>query len=146
MAADEETLCTVQDVGEITARNICSYFSHPQSRALIRRLADTGVKMTMEIQQTGQALAGKRFVLTGTLPTLGRREATAMIEAQGGKVSSSVSKNTSYVVAGADAGSKLARAQELQVPILDEAMLLRMIGAADFEKHDTDTAEDESTK
>ena len=102
--------------------------------------------MTMEIQQTGQALAGKRFVLTGTLPTLGRREATAMIEAQGGKVSSSVSKNTSYVVAGADAGSKLARAQELQVPILDEAMLLRMIGAADFEKHDTDTAEDESTK
>ena len=146
MAADEETLCTVQDVGEITARNICSYFSHPQSRALIRRLADAGVKMTMEIQQTGQALAGKRFVLTGTLPTLGRREATAMIEAQGGKVSSSVSKNTSYVVAGADAGSKLARAQELQVPILDEAMLLRMIGAADFEKHDTDTAEDESTK
>ena len=74
------------------------------------------------------------------------REATAMLEVQGGKVSSSVSKHTSYVVAGADAGSKLARAQELQVPILDEAMLLRMIGAADFGKHDTDTAEDESTK
>ena len=85
-------------------------------------------------------------MLTGTLPTLGRREATAMIEAQGGKVSSSVSKNTSYVVAGADAGSKLARAQELQVPILDEAMLLRMIGAADIGAPNTDTVKDGRTK
>lgn len=128
MAADRDTLCAVDDVGEITADNILTYFSHPQSRALIEKLRAAGVKMTYESEGTGQLLAGLTFVLTGTLPTLKRSEAAALIEAQGGKVSSSVSGKTSYVVAGEDAGSKLTRAQSLSVPIIDEETLLQMLG------------------
>ena len=127
-SADAETLCTVDDIGGITANAIVSYFANPAVRALIDRLKESGVKTTYETVAAGTALAGKTFVLTGTLPTMTRDEASALIESHGGKVSSSVSKKTSYVVAGTEAGSKLTKAQSLGVPILSQDELIAMLG------------------
>ena len=125
--ATPETLCEIDDVGEITAENIVSFFSHPQTRRMIDRLKDAGVVMTAEKAAAGDdRFAGMTFVLTGTLPDMTRAEASALITSQGGKVSGSVSKKTSHVVAGAEAGSKLAKAESLGVPVIDEAELLRM--------------------
>lgn len=125
--ATPETLCEIDDVGEITAENIVSFFSHPQTRRMIDRLKDAGVVMTAEKAASGDdRFAGMTFVLTGTLPDMTRDEASALITSHGGKVSGSVSKKTSYVVAGAEAGSKLAKAESLGVPVIDEAELLRM--------------------
>ena len=125
--ATPETLCEIDDVGEITAENIVSFFSHPQTRRMIDRLKDVGVVMTVEKAAAGDdRFAGMTFVLTGTLPDMTRDEASALITSHGGKVSGSVSKKTSYVVAGAEAGSKLAKAESLGVPVIDEAELLRM--------------------
>lgn len=125
--ATPETLCEIDDVGEITAENIVSFFSHPQTRRMIDRLKDVGVVMTAEEAAAGDdRFAGMTFVLTGTLPDMTRDEASALITSHGGKVSGSVSKKTSYVVAGAEAGSKLAKAESLGVPVIDEAELLRM--------------------
>ncbi len=127
--ATPETLCEIDDVGEITAENIVSFFSHPQTRRMIDRLKDAGVVMTAEKAAAGDdRFAGMTFVLTGTLPDMTRDEASALITSHGGKVSGSVSKKTSYVVAGAEAGSKLAKAESLGVPVIDEAELLRMTG------------------
>ena len=127
--AAPETLCEIDDVGEITAENIVSFFSHPQTRRMIDRLKDAGVVMTAEKAVAGDdRFAGMTFVLTGTLPDMTRDEASALITSHGGKVSGSVSKKTSYVVAGAEAGSKLAKAESLGVPVIDEAELLRMAG------------------
>lgn len=127
--ATPETLCEIDDVGEITAENIVSFFSHPQTRRMIDRLKDVGVVMTAEKAAAGDdRFAGMTFVLTGTLPDMTRDEASALITSHGGKVSGSVSKKTSYVVAGAEAGSKLAKAESLGVPVIDEAELLRMAG------------------
>ena len=125
--ATPETLCEIDDVGEITAENIVSFFSHPQTRRMIDRLKNVGVVMTAEEAAAGDdRFAGMTFVLTGTLPDMTRDEASALITSHGGKVSGSVSKKTSYVVAGAEAGSKLAKAESLGVPVIDEAELLRM--------------------
>lgn len=125
--ATPETLCEIDDVGEITAENIVSFFSHPQTRRMIDRLKNVGVVMTVEKAAAGDdRFAGMTFVLTGTLPDMTRDEASALITSHGGKVSGSVSKKTSYVVAGAEAGSKLAKAESLGVPVIDEAELLRM--------------------
>ena len=96
-------------------------------RVLIDRLAAAGVRMTYETAVQGTALAGKTFVLTGTLPSMTRDEMSALIEANGGKVSSSVSKKTSYVVAGAEAGSKLTKAEALGIPVLSQDGLLAML-------------------
>ena len=127
--ATPETLCEIDDVGEITAENIVSFFSHPQTRRMIDRLKDAGVVMTAEKAVSGDdRFAGMTFVLTGTLPDMTRDEASALITSHGGKVTGSVSKKTSYVVAGAEAGSKLAKAESLGVPVIDEAELLRMTG------------------
>ena len=127
--ATPETLCEIDDVGEITAENIVSFFSHPQTRRMIDRLKNVGVVMTAEKAAAGDdRFAGMTFVLTGTLPDMTRDEASALITSHGGKVSGSVSKKTSYVVAGAEAGSKLAKAESLGVPVIDEAELLRMAG------------------
>ena len=104
------------------------FFTRPANRQLIEHLEAAGVKMTAEKKQRTTQLAGVTLVLTGTLPNLSRDEAKAMIETAGGKVSGSVSKKTSYVVAGEDAGSKLDKAQELKVPVLDEAGLLKLLG------------------
>lgn len=128
-AAPEEELLALPGVGEKTARGIRVFFNEPANHILIEELRDLGVEPTPPARPGGgaAALAGKTFVLTGTLPNLTREQATERIEAAGGKVSSSVSKKTNFVVAGAEAGSKLEKAQKLGVRILDEAQLLALL-------------------
>ena len=130
MAATEEELTAVPDIGGITAKSLLDWFGREQSRHLIESLRQAGVSFESTEAPVGDALAGKTFVLTGTLPTMDRKEAAALIEAQGGKVSGSVSKKTSYVVAGEAAGSKLKKAQDLGIPVLTEEELLELLGAA----------------
>ena len=133
MAADADALQQVPDVGPVVAQSIAAFFGEPHNREVIEQLRAAGVRWA-EGEPAGAAnglFAGKTFVLTGTLPTLTRDEAKALIEAQGGKVAGSVSKKTHYVVAGADAGSKLARAQELGVPVVDEAGLRVLLSETD---------------
>ncbi len=128
MGAGEEELVQIEDVGEIVARSITDFFSDGENRAFVRRLLDAGVAPAIhEAQNAGTRLSGKTFVLTGTLPTLTRAQAEEMIRQNGGKAASSVSSRTSYVLAGESAGSKLARAQALGVPVIDEAAFLRML-------------------
>jgi DNA ligase (NAD+) len=129
LEADEEALEQVNDVGPVVATAVRQFFAEKHNRDVIERLRRVGVQWQDQPPRRAPAsgsLTGKIFVLTGTLPTLSRDEARALIESNGGKVSGSVSKKTDYVVAGADAGTKLAKAQELDVPILDEDALLRM--------------------
>ena len=127
MNATVEELCDIPDFGEITALCVVNYFSHEQNRALCRRLTEAGLVTKSTAAPTSDRYAGKTFVLTGTLPTMSRDEASALIKAQGGKVSGSVSKKTDYVVAGEAAGSKLTKANELGVTVIDEATLLEML-------------------
>ncbi len=127
MDATVEDLCAIPDFGEITALCVVNYFSHEQNRALCRRLAEAGLVTVSTAAPASDRYAGKTFVLTGTLPTMSRDEASALIKAQGGKVSGSVSKKTDYVVAGEAAGSKLTKANELGVTVIDEATLLEML-------------------
>ena len=122
-----EELTAVDDIGEVTAQSILDWMSSPQSRHLIARLREAGVNMTAAEQGRDQRFAGLTFVLTGALERFTRDEASAMIEARGGKSASSVSKKTSYVVAGEAAGSKLRKAQELGVPILTEEEFLDLM-------------------
>lgn len=126
-AATEEELSAVPDVGPITAKSISSWFADPQSQHLIEALKDAGVNMTSKAEPVGDKFAGLTFVLTGELEHFTRKEAGERIQAQGGKVSGSVSKKTSYVIAGAAAGSKLRKAQELGVTVLDESEFLKML-------------------
>lgn len=122
--ADEPALQQVEDVGPKVSQSIRAFFDDEHNQALVDRLNDAGLTLThQKVDRSGGPLAGLTFVLTGTLPTLSRDEAKALIEAAGGKVSGSVSKKTSYVVAGEEAGSKLDKARELNIPILDEAAL-----------------------
>lgn len=128
MAATEEQLLAVKDVGPVVAKSIAAFFAEPHNREVVEQLMAAGVDYpktdgAASEPQGPQPLAGKTLVLTGTLPTLSRDEAKALIEAAGGKVSGSVSKKTSYVVAGEEAGSKLDKARELGVTVLDEAGL-----------------------
>ena len=127
MQADREQLTQTFDVGEVTAGNLYRWLHSPQSLHLIRRLREAGVNMTQPDQQESRRLEGLTFVLTGTLSRYTRAEATQRITRNGGKVSGSVSKKTSYVLAGEDAGSKLAKAQSLGIPILDEDALDAML-------------------
>ncbi|MCK6406364.1 MAG: NAD-dependent DNA ligase LigA [Rhodocyclaceae bacterium] len=129
LAADEAALTQVPDVGPIVARSIVAFFAEAHNLQVIGDLRAAGVHWTEgEAQATvAGCLAGKVFVLTGTLPTLSRDEAKAMIEAEGGKVSGSVSKKTDYVLAGSEAGSKLDKAQALGVPVLDEEGFREML-------------------
>lgn len=120
MAATEEALTEIPDVGGITARCIADYFRGDQAKDLIRRLKEAGVNMESTAQPTGDLLAGLTFVLTGELESASRKEAGEKLEALGAKVSGSVSKKTGAVVAGEAAGSKLRKAQELGVPVLSE--------------------------
>ena len=122
-----EELTAVDDVGEITARSVLEWMASPQSRHLIARLREAGVNMTAAEQGSDQRFAGKTFVLTGGLERFTRDEAAAMIEERGGKSAGSVSKKTTYVVAGEGAGSKLRKAQELGIPVLTEEEFLALL-------------------
>jgi DNA ligase (NAD+) len=126
--ATEEQILAVDDIGPVVAQSILTFLHDTINRELIAQLRASGIHWEEgEPEQRSQHLAGKTFVLTGTLPTLKRDEAAAMIEAAGGKVSGSVSKKTSFVIAGEEAGSKLAKAEELGVAVLDEAGLLDLL-------------------
>jgi DNA ligase (NAD+) len=127
--ATAEELERVEEVGPRISQSICEFFVQPANIALVEALRASGVKMTAEKKQRSAQLAGLTFVLTGTLPTLTREEAKMRIEAAGGKTAGSVSKKTSYVVAGEEAGSKLDKARELKLPILDEAGLLALLAS-----------------
>lgn len=128
IAATYDELCSIEDFGDITARCVLNFFSHPQNIELCRRLTAAGLVTESTAKKADDSLAGQTFVLTGTLPNMTRDEASALIKAHGGKVSGSVSKKTSYVVAGEEAGSKLTKARELGVAVIDEAALLSMLG------------------
>lgn len=122
-----EELTAVDDIGEITARSILDWMASPQSRHLIDRLREAGVNMTAAEQGSDQRFAGMTFVLTGALEKFTRDEASEMIEARGGKSAGSVSKKTTYVVAGEAAGSKLRKAQELGITVLSEDEFLELL-------------------
>ena len=126
-SATADQLMAVNEVGPRVADAIVEFFSNKKNQQLVDDLKSLGLKLTAEKRVVGTALSGLTFVLTGTLPTLTREEAKARIESAGGKVSGSVSKKTNYVVAGEEAGSKLDKARELNVPILDEPALLKLL-------------------
>ena len=129
LAASSEDFAAVPDIGAITAENLISYFARQDVRELIDRLRAAGVRMSAKTAApTSDAFADKTVVLTGTLPTLTRDEATKMIKAAGGKVTGSVSKKTDLVLAGEEAGSKLTKAKELGIEIIDEEAFLRLLG------------------
>ena len=128
LASDEAQVLEVADIGPVVALSILSFFADPLNRQLIDQLRASGIHWEEgEPEQSNNLFAGKTFVLTGTLPTLSRDDARALIEAAGGKVAGSVSKKTSYVVAGEEAGSKLARAEELGIAILNEEQFLKLV-------------------
>jgi DNA ligase (NAD+) len=129
MDATEEQLLTVNDVGPIVAKSLRTFFDQPHNREVVEQLRACG--LTWEegepVAVTPKPLSGKTFVITGTLPTLSRDEAKDMLEAAGAKVAGSVSKKTDYLLAGSDAGSKLDRAMELGLAVIDETVLLNML-------------------
>ena len=126
-AATEEELTAIDDVGAITAAYIREWLQNPQSKHLMDRLREAGVSLEAAQKPAGDQFKGLTFVLTGTLERFTREEAGALIEARGGKVSGSVSKKTSYVVAGENAGSKLRKANELAIPVLTEEEFAAML-------------------
>jgi DNA ligase (NAD+) len=125
--ADADAIERVPDVGPVVARNVAAYFADPENRGIVDRLLAAGIDWPQPPMRAGGPWAGKTFVLTGTLGSMTREAAQEAIIARGGKVSGSVSKKTGYVVAGAEAGSKLRKAEELGIPILDEAAFQRLL-------------------
>ena len=126
--ADAETLADIEDVGATIAQSVTTFFSRPGVRDMIERMRAAGVNMNyIEEEKTGSALDGMTFVITGTLPTMGRKEAAALIEKNGGKVTGSVSKKTTMLLAGEEAGSKLDKANSLGIPVIDEDKLMELI-------------------
>jgi DNA ligase (NAD+) len=125
-------LQTIEGIGPVTAQSVVEWFSHKPNQKLVTRLKKVGVRVreAKKAAPQGQgALAGKTFVVTGTLPTMSREEAAAFIKSHGGKVTDSVSKKTSYLVVGTDpGGTKYNKAQELHVPMIDEAALRKLAG------------------
>lgn len=127
MEASEKRLTEVRDIGAVTAQNIVNWFASPQSQHMVSRLKEAGVNFDCEIQITDRRFDGMTFVLTGSLELFTREEAEERIENFGGKASGSVSKKTTYVVAGENAGSKLRKANELGIPVLTEQEFLSML-------------------
>ena len=128
--ASEEELQSAEEVGPIVAESIRQFFREPRNRELVEKLREAGLQFEYEIKKpAGGPLDGLTFVITGTLPNLSREAAKAMIESAGGKVSGSVSRKTNFVVAGAEAGSKLDKAKALGIPVVDEIELLKMLTA-----------------
>jgi DNA ligase (NAD+) len=130
METDEVTLQAVPDVGPVVAASIARFFGEHRNRKVVQELREFGVRWSERkaMRATDLPLAGKTFVLTGTLPRMTREETKERIAARGGRVSGSVSKNTHYVVAGADPGGKLEKARELGVAVLDEEALVKLLG------------------
>jgi len=128
MEADLEQLEAVDEVGPRVAQAIQEFFAETKNRELVEKLRQAGLTFTAEMKRKSSKLEGMTFVLTGTMADLTREEAKARIEAAGGRVSGSVSKKTSYLVAGEDAGSKLDKARELKVPVIEQAELLNLLG------------------
>ena len=126
-SATKEELVSIEDFGEVTADDVINFFSHSQTKELVEKLKSAGVKTRYEKEKKGDILGGLTFVLTGTLPTLSRSDASKIIESYGGKCASSVSKNTDFVLAGDAAGSKLTKAEALGIKIIDEDGLMKMI-------------------
>ncbi len=134
--ADYDSLIEVQDIGPVVAQHIVNYFRQPNNLQVIQQLFDAGIKIQLPQQTQQSAMAssaflGKTIVITGTLPTLSREEAKQKLLAAGAKVTGSVSAKTDYLLAGDKAGSKLAKAEKLGVPVIDEAAMLRMLTSAD---------------
>ena len=130
MSANIDELQKADEVGPKVAHSIVTFFAEPRNRELVERLRTAGLQFTQERRhKEGGPLTGFTFVLTGALPNLTREDAKDRIESAGGKVTESVSKKTSFVVAGDSAGSKLDKARTLGIPILDEAQLLEKLGA-----------------
>jgi DNA ligase (NAD+) len=128
MAATEDEVEAVRGIGGIIAKSVVEYFSEPSTRKLMERLRKAGLTLTEPKAKTvGRSLAGVTVVITGTLPTLSRAAATELVQAHGGNVTSSVSKSTTFVVAGEAAGSKLEKARALGIEVIDEAGLLRRV-------------------
>ena len=132
--ATAEDISSIDGFGGVMAQSVVEFFAKDGTADLLHRLADAGVNMQWHGEKKGTALAGMTIVVTGTLPTLSRQEAEAMIVQNGGKASGSVSKKTAYVLAGAAAGSKLTKAQTLGIPVIDEAEFLRMVAPAPAEQ------------
>jgi DNA ligase (NAD+) len=131
MAASEDELQRAEEVGPRVSQSIHGFFHENRNRDLVARLREERLSFTYEMpKRTGGALAGLTFVITGTLPSLTREEAKERIERAGAKVAASVSRKTDYLLAGADAGSKLTKAEQLGAKVIDEAALVRMIEAA----------------
>jgi len=130
MDAGVEQIDDVDGIGPVVAGSVAQFFSLETNRALVRKLNDVGVQTAQPVTaaRAGDGLSGMSFVITGTLPTMTREQAEDLIKAHGGKIAGSVSKKTSYLVAGEAAGSKLAKARELNVPILDQDGLIALIG------------------
>ena len=127
MVTNEEELLQVNDVGPVVAKSLLSFFSEAHNREVVEQLLASGIELEVEASTINPELVGKTFVLTGTLPTMSRDEAKTLLEKAGAKVAGSVSAKTHYVVAGADAGSKLEKAQELGVAVIDEAQMLALL-------------------
>lgn len=125
--ATVEEITEIEGYGEVMAQSVVDYFARAESLAIIEKLRNAGVVLTEEVKQTTDLFKGKTFVLTGTLPTYSRNEAKAIIEENGGKVSSSVSSKTDYVLAGEDAGSKLTKATQLGVAVISEDEFNKMV-------------------
>ena len=126
--ATAEELKAVNDIGEVSAQCIRTFFENEKNQEIVARLKEAGVNMAAKEAATIEsALTGKTVVVTGTLPSLGRKEAAELIEKYGGKVSGSVSKKTDYVLAGENAGSKLDKANELGITVINEAQLYQML-------------------
>jgi len=130
ITASYEQLLEVKDVGPTVAQSIIEFMAESHNREVIEALIASGIECQVDKKQIVDAVAGKTFVLTGTLPTLSREQAKDMLEKAGAKVAGSVSAKTDYVVAGADAGSKLEKAQQLEVAVIDEAQLLQLLGSS----------------
>jgi len=129
--ASEGDILAIRGIGERIARSVAAWFADPAARRLVERLRERGLNLVEPNAVTGHALKGLTVVITGSLPTLSRDEATALVEAHGGKVTGTVSKKTGFVIAGADAGSKLEKARALGREVIDEAELLRRIAQFD---------------
>ena len=134
--ADMEQLLAVEDIGEISAKAIMDFFADPATKEMIARLKEAGVNMQMHRQEGADTvLEGITFVITGTLPSMSRKEAAELIERHGGKVTGSVSKKTGYLVAGENAGSKLDKAGALGIPVLTEEELQKLIEEREVAEH-----------